>query len=77
MNFDFMQFYQFRLKVAQIIVIITSVVTAVQFLDPMVDVSAKGNCTINPVSPATLTLTVRSAALPNGSINVMYVAFGF
>ena len=48
--------------------VITSVLTTIHFLHPVVDVSAQGNCTITPLNPTTLTAT--GGALVSGTTDV-------
>ena len=48
--------------------VITSVLTTIHFLHPVVDVSAQGNCTITPLNPTTLTAT--GGAVVSGTVNV-------
>ena len=47
--------------------VITSVLTTIHFLHPVVDVSAQ-SCTITPLNPTTLTAT--GGAVVSGTINV-------
>ena len=49
--------------------VITPMLTLMNFLYPVVDVSAQGGCTITPINPTIL--TAAGGALPSGTENVM------
>ena len=59
--------FVFQLFIVVQSTVITSVLTTIHFLHPVVDVSAQ-SCTITPLNPTTLTAT--GGALVSGTVNV-------